>query len=456
MTERRVSLSQRGEKDPDLISGAVCCPDAGLEGPDKMDPDEDNTGDSEISKTSSISSEGSLFPEYERKGGWDPSGVPMVYKACSQNNVNALREMLAAGVTKEEVSEVDINGRNGLMIGCYSGFVGVVNMLDKCLGLDINHQDRDGNTALMMAAQAGHVTIVNYLLNYYNGMDIEMRDTRGFTALMKAAIQGKAECVASLIMAGADVKAVDLHRGKTAQEWALLTGRLETSLRINRLLQRPRVDQVTDSYVPEWPDLKELAEKAMAPKTLGKKISNQLRSMLIVRFPCDLKDNGVLDHMVRMTTSLSSPFIATGCRTICPGSPPAVGKCRGAVPEILKRFSLQKEAEAQPQQIKLSNGTVAPSTQRSSSEEKSGTKQSPSVWSVNARVLLTPAEGCKASFVPTRTHCRNSAVPHGCIPKIELIKASPPTSQREIKQLSKNKNLLPLPTWKYKQMKEDK
>lgn len=50
----------------------------------------------------------------------------------------------------------------------------------------------------------GHITITNYLLNYYSGLDIERRNCHGFTALMKAAMQGRLECVRSLMMAGAE------------------------------------------------------------------------------------------------------------------------------------------------------------------------------------------------------------------------------------------------------------
>lgn len=50
----------------------------------------------------------------------------------------------------------------------------------------------------------GHITITNYLLNYYPGLDIERRNCHGFTALMKAAMQGRLECVRSLMMAGAE------------------------------------------------------------------------------------------------------------------------------------------------------------------------------------------------------------------------------------------------------------
>ncbi|NXH15896.1 PANKY protein, partial [Bucco capensis] len=88
------------------------------------------------------------------------------------------------------------------MLACSKGFVDIVPLLQKCPYLNVNQQDKDGNTALMMAAQAGHITIVNYLLNYYPCLDVEQRDPRGLTALMKAAVQGRRDCVTALLLAG--------------------------------------------------------------------------------------------------------------------------------------------------------------------------------------------------------------------------------------------------------------
>lgn len=45
--------------------------------------------------------------------------------------------------------------QSGLMLAVVKGFVDIVTMLHICPLIDINHQDNDGNTALMIAAQAG-------------------------------------------------------------------------------------------------------------------------------------------------------------------------------------------------------------------------------------------------------------------------------------------------------------
>ena len=60
------------------------------------------------------------------------------------------------------------------------------------------------STFLILCCWPGHISTVNYLLNYYPGADTEIRDCRGFTALIKAAMQGRNEVVSALIMAGSN------------------------------------------------------------------------------------------------------------------------------------------------------------------------------------------------------------------------------------------------------------
>lgn len=49
----------------------------------------------------------------------------------------------------------DYYQQNGLMVACCKGFVNIVYGLHSCPFIDINHQDNEGNTALMIASQAG-------------------------------------------------------------------------------------------------------------------------------------------------------------------------------------------------------------------------------------------------------------------------------------------------------------
>uniref|UniRef100_A0A667X375 Ankyrin repeat domain 33Bb n=1 Tax=Myripristis murdjan TaxID=586833 RepID=A0A667X375_9TELE len=160
---------------------------------------------------------------------------------------------------------------------------------------------------------------------------------------MKAAMQGRAECVRALMMTGGDVEARDYGRKMTPREWALFTGRYETAYMMDRLMAQPCAEQFCDSFRLEWPMLEELVAQAQEQKSCWKRFIN-LFICCPYKFYFNSKvnpvDDGVLDYMVRITTSLSSPLIATACHTVSPGSPPCIGKRRLAVQEILRRQRL--------------------------------------------------------------------------------------------------------------------
>uniref|UniRef100_A0A8D2J000 Uncharacterized protein n=1 Tax=Varanus komodoensis TaxID=61221 RepID=A0A8D2J000_VARKO len=144
----------------------------------------------------------------------------------------------------------------------------------------------------------------------------------------------------------ADLAAVDPVKGKTAWEWAALTGRFETIVRIRTLLQRPCAEQFSSKYLPQWPALPELVAEAVSTKSRAKRLSDKICSTFTINFPHDPEPDGVMDHMVRMTTCLASPFVVTACQTICPDSPPEVGKHRLSVPEILHEYIPDPDAKS--------------------------------------------------------------------------------------------------------------
>ncbi|XP_036015187.1 photoreceptor ankyrin repeat protein isoform X1 [Mus musculus] len=194
------------------------------------------------------------------------------------------------------------------MVACYHGFGSIVALLSCCPFLDVNQQDKDGNTALMLAAQAGHMSLVTLLLNYFAGLDLERRDQRGLTALMKAAIQDRSECVVALLMAGADLSSVDPVRGKTALEWAVLTDSFDTAQKIRQLLRRPQAEQLSLHYQPEWPALAQLVAQAQAQAQApaAPSLLERLQATLSLSFAQSPQEGGVLDHLVTVTTSLAS------------------------------------------------------------------------------------------------------------------------------------------------------
>lgn len=410
-------------------------------------PSEDSDILLDDSDTGSLLSEDSLLPDYEPDIVYTEPPKTL-YEACGRNDATSLRSILERGVTKEEATELDINGRNGLMLAVSKGFVDIVTQLHTCPFIDINHQDNDGNTALMIAAQAGFITILNYILNYYSGVDSEIRDPRGFTALIKAGLQGREECVAALLMHGADVNAMDLVQGRGLKDWALKTGRFETLNRLRRLQARPVAEQFWENYIPEWPELKQLVAKATATKTAGQKLRQRLKDSLTFSFPHDPQDNGVFDHMVRMTTSIHSPLVVTGCRPLCPSSPPEIGKRRLTVPELLEKYSIK---ELEEDTVSHSNGSII----TASPTIVSATSVSLTSCCHDSERRESLPQGGIRSFIPRSMAHRNSIFPSGCIPRIEVTKSGEPTPKKE-KKKKRQKGYLEPPVWKYKEIREEK
>ncbi|XP_010845839.1 PREDICTED: ankyrin repeat domain-containing protein 33B [Bison bison bison] len=338
----------------------------------------------------------------------------------------------------------------GLIVACYHGFVDTVVILAECPHVDVNWQDSEGNTALITAAQAGHVTITNYLLNYFPGLDLERRNAFGFTALMKAAMQGRTECIRALMLAGADVHARDSRRGMSSQEWATYTGRFEAVRVIQRLLEGPCPEQFGVKYKPELPLALEAGQKPTGSKSCLQKLTDFVRSTLTSRSRQGMEDGGALDHMVKMTTSLYSPAVAIVCQTVCPESPPCVGKRRLAVKEIL---ASRGDQDTQAQERDKGEG---PEPQSQTSQAAGVSKEeAPRAGLASSQPPVAPR---RASLLPLQLLRRSSVRPGVTIPKVRVSKAPAPTFQpeRAARGSTKDSSHLQLPKWRYKEAKEEK
>lgn len=250
------------------------------------------------------------------------------------------------------------------------------------------------------------------------------------------------------LLLGADINAMDLFQGRNLKDWVLKTGGYETFQRVRRLQTRPVGEQFCFSYAPEWPDLKQLVEKATAAKTATQKLRQRLKDRFSFSFPHDPEDNGVMDHMVRMTTSIRSPLIAAGCRPLCPSSPPEIGKRRFAVPELLEKYSL-KEVEGSA--VSHNKGSVT----SASPAAVSATSASLTSCCQSSEHRDSTAGGGLRGFMPRSLAHRNSIFPSGCIPKIEVTKSSGPTPKKE-KKTKRQRGYLEPPIWKYKEAKQEK
>ncbi|XP_034088989.1 ankyrin repeat domain-containing protein 33B-like isoform X1 [Gymnodraco acuticeps] len=405
------------------------------------------------SDTHSVASDDSFYPpdspfQTDRPPSPDSPEPISFYKACCNNNSIIVKIMIRQGVTEEEVKETDHNKRSGLIVACYLGYMEIVIALSQCPYLDINWQDNEGNTALITAAQAGYWYIANYLLNYFPGMDMERRNCHGFTALMKAAMQGRAECVRTLMLSGGDIQARDNGRQLTPREWALFTGRYETAYLMQRLIARPCAEQFCDSFSLEWPMLEERAAQSEEPKSCKKRLM-VLFSCCPYRFYINNKvdpvDDGVFEHMVQVTTSICSPVMATACHTVCPGSPPCLGKRRQAVQEILRKQRVSELKRMGPERLNNYKTFF----------QNSKVLLIPKV--LDRRASLQPLLNDvatlamrRASLLPLHLLRRNSVRPGMVVPKLRLCKSPSSSYLPEILKRRSNHNQLQIPKWNYK------
>lgn len=236
----------------------------------------------------------------------------------------------------------------------------------------------------------------------------------------------------------------DPRRGMSPQEWAAYTGRLEAVRLMQRLLERPCPEQFGEKYKPELPLTAAGMQKSADSKNCLQRLAEFVRSALPSRSRPGMEDGGVLDHMVRMTTSLYSPAVAIACQTVCPENLPCVGKRRLAVQEILEVSRV------------LDTGA-----------EERGTEQqfrTPQVLGVSREGASLPSPQLpggprKASLLTLPLLKRSSVRPGVVIPKVRISKAPAPTFQPErvpAKGSTKDSTHLQLPKWRYKEAKEEK
>ena len=93
-------------------------------------------------------------------------------------------------------------------------------------GADANARDRHGQTALMLAAHAGHRDVVAILIE--RGADLDVTAKYRLSALMLAVISGHPEIARQLAHAGADLSQTGTgtpdFSGQTAHDLALARG----------------------------------------------------------------------------------------------------------------------------------------------------------------------------------------------------------------------------------------
>ncbi|MEE6470538.1 hypothetical protein FKM82_008999 [Ascaphus truei] len=224
---------------------------------------------------------------------------------------------------------------------------------------------------------------------------------------------------------------------------------------MQKLLNKPSPEQISDQYKPEWPKMKELLAKAEEPKTCAQRISDCLRSAFTLNYFNEPEEDGVIDHMVRMTTSLSSPFVAVSCRTVCPGSPPCVGKCRYSVQEILRKQRAH-ETSVLDKNPTNSHEKLFQNTQVTYVHKKKERRASlQTSFAQRTNVINTR----RTSLLPLNLLKRTSVRPGHVVPRVRISKAPTPIYYPErVKRRStnENNNVLQIPKWRYKELKEQR
>jgi uncharacterized protein len=143
--------------------------------------------------------------------GTDDRGRTPVMAATHANKPETVQALIEAGA--------DVNMRDHRLDNpfLYAGAEGLLDILrlNIAAGADARLTNRFGGTALIPAAERGHVEIVQELLRHTN-IDVNHVNNLGWTALLEAIILGDGssrhtEVVRLLVEAGADVNLADAN-----------------------------------------------------------------------------------------------------------------------------------------------------------------------------------------------------------------------------------------------------
>ncbi len=133
-----------------------------------------------------------------------------------------------------DIDAKDPEGHTPLMLAAHKGLQGTIAAL-LAAGANPELKSPQGNTALMLCAWEGHTDAVSELLSHSKN-NINAQNLDRCSALMLAALDGRDDALAVLIQAGADLDLVDTQ-GNSASKLAILGGHVRAA----RLLQIAKV-----------------------------------------------------------------------------------------------------------------------------------------------------------------------------------------------------------------------
>jgi len=136
----------------------------------------------------------------------EPDGSTAIHWAAYNNNIELVRELLAAG------AHADVTNRFGSSPLTEAVKLGNVELVRALLdaGADPDSPNQDNQTALMLASNIGSLEIAEMLID--KGADVNaMENFRGQTALMWAAAENHPDVAELLLAHGADVTVKAVH-----------------------------------------------------------------------------------------------------------------------------------------------------------------------------------------------------------------------------------------------------
>jgi len=171
-------------------------------------------------------------------------------KRAGMGDAHVVNLFLEKGMS---VDSRDNNGATALMRAAENGHLKVIKLI-LSKKADMNATDKNGYNALMVAAEDNRLETVKTLINA--GLDVnEKNPASGVTALMIASVKGNADLVAELIKGGAKVNETD-NNGYTPLMLAAENGHMDI---VKKLVEsgadrkiRNRKWHVTASYIASY------------------------------------------------------------------------------------------------------------------------------------------------------------------------------------------------------------
>ena len=150
----------------------------------------------------------------------DNKGNSALMLACQEQQSIMLKTLL-------QKKDINISGtydgmkRNILMYACSNGDTEIITSIlqVKSPEFDINAQDFDGKTALMLATKEGHIECVELLLREPE-LDINIRDNLGDTAFIFACMKGHTDIVKMILSSNQEVDFNTKGFEKSGYTWA--------------------------------------------------------------------------------------------------------------------------------------------------------------------------------------------------------------------------------------------